>query len=167
MFMWKEGNKYQLRNGDLDRYAKFKVRELLPENYDGALKEELYKFFYPRLAQEFPVMYEGTKGFIEKLYSFLTGARRFPDEIIVLEEEPYFLYHGDSWGYGSCTRIYNYKRHSIAIHGERGEYERDHGPTEASIEEITELVRKHRDRFQPRGCSGIEPRGSNFYLPNK
>ena len=35
MFMWKEGNKYQLRTGDLDRYAKFKVRELLPKTMTG------------------------------------------------------------------------------------------------------------------------------------
>ena len=167
MFMWKEGNKYQLRNGDLDRYVSFKVRELLPEGYDGALKEELYKFFYPRLAREFPVMYEGTKGFIEKLHSFLTGARRFPDEIIVIGEEPYFLYDGDSWGYGKCTRVYNYKRHSIAIHGKRGEYQSNHGPTKASIEEITALVREHQDCFKPRDCCGMETRGSYFYLPNK
>jgi len=166
MFIWKEGSKYQLRTGDLDRYVNFKVSNLLPEDYEGALREELYEFFSQKLAREFPVMYEGTKGFIEKLYSFLTGARRFPDEIIVIGDEPYFLYDGDSWGYGSCTRVYNYKRHSIAIHGERGEYQSNHGPTEASIEEITALVREHQDCFKPRDCCGMETRGSYFYLPN-
>jgi hypothetical protein len=171
MFIWKEGSKYQLRTGDLDRYAKFKVRELLPEDYDGLLREELYEFFSQKLAKEFPVMHEGSKDFIGKLYAFYTNARRMPDELIVIagdggDSEPYFLYHGDPWGYGSCTRVYNSKGHSIAIHGERGEYQRNCGPTEASTEEITALVRKHRDRFQPRGCSGMEPRGSCFYLPN-
>lgn len=166
MFIWKEGSKYQLRNGDLARYVNSKLSDILPENYEGLLREELYKFYSQKLAEQFPLMHEGSKEFIEKLYSFFTGARRMPDELIVLDGEPYFLYHDASWGYGSCTRIYNSKRHSIAIHGERGEYQRDCGPTEASIEEITALVRKHRDRFQPRDCCGMETRGSYFYLPN-
>lgn len=166
MFIWKANGKHQLRTGDLARYVNSKLSDLLPEDYEGPLRGELYEFFSQKLAKEFPVMYEGTKELIEKLHSFFIRARRRPDELIVLDNEPYFLYHGDSWGYGSCTRIYNSKGHSIAIHGERGEYQRDCGPTEASIEEITALVRKHRDRFQPRDCSGMEPRGSYFYLPN-
>ncbi len=166
MFIWKEGSKYQLRTGDLDRYVNFKVSNLLPEDYEGALREELYEFFSQKLAGGFPLMYEGTKDFVEKLYAFFSRARCMPDELIVLEDEPYFLYHGDPWGYGSCTRVYNSKWHSIAIHGERGEYQRNCGPTEASTEEITALVREHQDRFQPRDCCGMEPRGSYFYLPN-
>ncbi len=171
MFIWKEGSKHQLRTGDLDRYVNFKVSNLLPEDYDGLLREELYEFFSQKLAKEFPVMYEGTKGFIEKLYAFFTRARRMPDELIVIngdggDSEPYFLYHGDPWGYGSCTRVYNSKGHSIAIHGKRGEYQSNHGPTKASIEEITALVREHQDCFKPRDCCGMETRGSYFYLPN-
>lgn len=165
MFIWKANGKYQLRKGDLDRYVNSKLSDLLPEDYEGLLREELYEFFSQKLAGTFPLLHEGSKEFIEKLYSFFTGVRRRPDELIVLEDEPYFLYHNDSWGYGSCTRVYNSKGHSIAIHGERGEYQRNCGPTEASIGEITALVREHRDRFQPRDCCGMETRGSYFYLP--